>query len=222
MFTGPHIRFFCLFTVSVFFCGAFISCANTTPELLSSNATVIFDYRDDSSVPQMRLSVFTETGSDVRRAEQIRIVAKTGEYEWTAEEPQLIGSSNRQWAGYTNFAVPEPQQFPQGQYDLFYTDAEEHTVQTSFSVTYPERLAESKSSDARSILGTSAKEMLAVYMSDGTLIYYNTRKPEWKNNDSIWDEMKLASSIRICWTSSDGSVVCLMPAEERLLPADKQ
>ena len=214
--------FTCLFAVSVFFCGACVSCANTTPELLSSNATVIFDYRDDASVPQMRLSVFAETGSDVRRAEQIRIASQTSGYEWTEEEPQLIGSGNRQWAGYTNFAVPESQQFPQGQYDLFYTDAEEHTVQTSFSVAYPEKLTGSKSSDARSILGASAKEMLAVYMSDGTLIYYNTRKPEWKNDDSIWNDMKLASSIRICWTSSDGSVVCFMPAEERPSSAGKE
>ncbi|MFA6856435.1 MAG: hypothetical protein WCR31_04430 [Treponema sp.] len=163
----------------------------------------------------MRLSVFAETGSDVRRAAQIRISSKTGEYAWTVDVPQLIGSDSRQWAGYTNFAVPEAAEFPQGVYDLFYTDAEEHTVQTTFSVIYPEKLIESKTSDVKNILGTSAKEMTAVYMPDGMLIYYNVRKSKWTDDNAIWNEFKLASTIRICWKSTDDSVVCLMPVLKR-------
>ncbi|MCK9169773.1 MAG: hypothetical protein M0P01_05100 [Treponema sp.] len=213
MFTGFHIRFICLSTF--LFCSLCVSCANTTPEILSSSATVIFDYNDDSSVPLIRLSVFTETGSDVRRAAQIRISSKTEEYSWTVDNPQLLGSDNRQWAGYTNFAVPDAAVIPQGGYDLFYTDAEEHTVQTSFTVTYPEKLIESKSSDVKYVLGTYAKEMIAVYMSDGTLIYYNERKSKWTDDDAIWNEFKLASTMRICWTSPDNSVICLMPVKKR-------
>jgi hypothetical protein len=217
-----HIKFLYLSIVFILCCILFVSCANTAPEILSSNATVIFDYRDDSSVPQIRLSVFAETGSDVRRAAKIQISSKTGEYAWTVDDPLLIGSDSRQWAGYPNFVVPQSEPIPQGVYDLFYTDAEEHTVQTTFSVAYPEELIESKSLNVKNILGTSEKEMIAVYMSDGTLIYYNVRKQEWVNDDAVWNELKLASSMRICWTSSDGSVICLMPVQERPSSVSKQ
>jgi hypothetical protein len=215
MYTCARIRFVRFFILSALCCVLYISCANTTPELLSSNGTVVFDYRDDTSVPEIRLSVFAEAGSDVRRAARIRVVSRADEYEWTTDDLKLIGSDNRQWAGYTNFAVPESKKIPQGQYDLYYTDAEEHTVQAVFSVTYPEKLVESKSADVKNILGASAKEMVAVYMSDGTLIYYNVRKPEWTDDNAVWNDMKLASKMRICWTSADDSVVCLMPSEER-------
>jgi hypothetical protein len=219
MSAGSHIKFICL-TVGLF-CILCVSCANTMPELISSSATVIFDYGDNSSVPLIRLSVFAETGSDVRRAAQIRISSKTGEYSWIVDDPQLIGSDSRQWAGYTNFAVPGDARFPQGIYNLLYTDAEEHTVQTAFSVTYPEKLIGSKTSDVKDILGISAKEMIAVYMPDGMLVYYNVRKSKWTDDKAIWDEFKLASTIRICWTLPDDTVVCLMPAQKRPSPDSK-
>jgi hypothetical protein len=222
MFIRFRINFFCLPAVAVFICSVYVSCANTTPELISSNATVVFDYHDGSSAPLMRLSVFTETGSDARRASQIKIASRNSGYEWTVEDPQLIGSDKRQWAGYTNFAVPGLRKLPQGQYDLFYTDAEDRTVQTVFSVSYPDHLVDSVASEAGTILGPSAKEMIAVYMADGTLIYYNTRKPEWKNDDDMWNEMKSASSIRKCLAAADGTCVCFMPSEERPSSAGRQ
>ena len=209
------IRFLFFFSVSVLPGAVFLSCADTAPEVVASNATVIFDYKDAETPPQMRLSVFAETGSDARRVSSIRIAPKTGGYEWTAEDPLLVGADGRQWAGYTNFAVPAGSTVPLGLYDLFYTDAEEHTVRTDFSVVYPEKLAGSKSSDVRNILGPSAKEILAVYTADGTLIYYDVRKPEWADDEAVWNEMKLASSIRTCWTLADNSVVCLMPVLTR-------
>ena len=200
---------------SAVFTAGLISCANSVPEILSSTATVVFDYHDEESVPQMRLSVFTETSSDAHRAARIRIASKSDEYEWITDEPQLIGSDNRQLAGYTNFVVPDADKITQGQYDLFYTDAEGRTVQNGFSVLYPEKLIDSKSSAVQSVLGRTAKEMVAAYMADGTLVYYDIRKPEWKDTAAIWNALKTASSMRVCWTTADGSVVCLLPAQER-------
>jgi hypothetical protein len=197
------------------FTAGLISCANSVPEILSSTATVVFDYQNEESAPQMRLSVFTETGSDARRAARIRIASKSDDYEWTTDEPQLIGSGNRQWAGYTNFVVSDADKIRQGQYDLFYTDAEGRTVQNGFSVLYPEKLIDSKASAVQSVLGQTAKEKIAAYMVDGTLVYYDVRKPEWKNDAALWNAFKTASSMRVCWTSADGTVVCLLPAQER-------
>jgi hypothetical protein len=209
------IHFICVLIPAAVCISCLTSCANSVPEVLSSSSTVVFDYHDEKSVPQVRLSVFTETGSDARRAARIRVASKSDEYEWTTGEPQLIGSDNRQWAGYTNFVVPDAGKITQGVYDLFYTDAEGRTVQNSFSVSYPEKLAGSKASAVQSILGPAAKEMVAAYMADGTLVYYDARKPAWKDTDAIWNALKLASSIRLCWTSADGSVVCLLPDQER-------
>lgn len=51
----------------------FVSCQQTLPELTQSNYSVIFDYKDEESLPTSRLSVFVESSSDVRRYNHIQV-----------------------------------------------------------------------------------------------------------------------------------------------------
>lgn len=196
-------------------CALFASCANTSPEIFASSASVVFDYRDNSSYPKVRLSVFTETESDARRAASIKIVSQNGGMEWTADEPLIVGSDKRQWAGYTGFVWPDGSAPEEGTYTLDYTDAQGRTVQNTFVLAFPKNLAETKAADAVKKLGNDALEYIAAYMADGTLIYYNKRKPEWNTDGALWDGIKLASSIRICYSAGGGSVICLMPEQQR-------
>jgi hypothetical protein len=196
-------------------CALFASCANTSPEIFASSASVVFDYRDEESYPKVRLSVFTETGSDARRAASVKIVSQNGGMEWTAEAPLVIGAERRQWAGYTGFVWPDGRAPEEGSYTVQYTDAQGRTVQNTFVLDFPENLAETKATDAVKKLGNDAQEYIAAYMADGTLIYYNRRKPEWNTDGALWDGIKLASSIRICYSVRNGSVICLMPEQQR-------
>ena len=67
----------------------------------------------------MRLAVFTEAESDVRRAESIRIVSKETGWEGKADDVEIFSSDAKMWAGYTNFVSPGDRAIPQGAYTLF-------------------------------------------------------------------------------------------------------
>jgi len=113
----------------------FFSCSSSLPDVKAVRAVSIFDYTDGDSYPRMRLAVFTETGSDVRRAESIRIVSKETGWEWKADDVEIFSSDAKMWAGYTNFVSPGDRAIPQGAYTLFYTDALGHDAESSFSVS---------------------------------------------------------------------------------------
>lgn len=192
----------------------FFSCANTTPDLLSSRASVIFDYQDEQSPPLVRFAVFAETRSDARRVANIRIVSQTNEYEWFTDNVQLISSSDRQWAGYVNFVCPANELPPAGEYTLFYTDATGESAQSPFYIAYPVALAQAKAGDVQLILGQDIIERVAVYDSNGRLMYCDERKAGWMTASAVWDEMKTAARMRICFSTPSNTVICFMPPQE--------
>ena len=193
----------------------FFSCSNTVPDLLSSHSSVIFDYQDEESPPLVRFAVFTEARSDVRRVSSIRIVSHVNNYEWTIDNVQIISSNGRQWAGYVNFVCPSGELIPVGEYTFFYTDAKGESAQSPFYIAYPVALAHAKARDVQMILGPDATESIAVYDSDGVLMYCDARKENWKDSAIVWDEIKTASRIRTCFSIANNTVICFMPVQER-------
>ena len=194
----------------------FFSCSSSLPDVKAVRAVSIFDYTDGDSYPRMRLAVFTETGSDVRRAESIRIVSKETGWEWKADDVEIFSSDAKMWAGYTNFVPPGDRVIPQGAYTLFYTDALGHDAESSFSVFYPASLLKARAGEAKEKLGTGMRERIALYDEKDVLIYFDARKAEWKSGDDVWREMENASRMRLCFSNADKSVLCFMPFIERL------
>ena len=199
----------------------FFSCSSSAPDVKAVRAVSIFDYADGDSYPRMRLAVFTEAGSDVRRAESIRIVSKETGWEWKADDVEIFSSDAKMWAGYTNFVSPGDRAIPQGAYTLFYTDALGHDAESSFSVFYPSSLVRTRAGEAKAPLGREVRERIAVYDEEDVLIYFDARKSEWKSDDDVWREMENASRMRLCFSNADKSVLCFMPFIDRseILPA---
>ena len=202
---------FFVFIVSLLF----FSCSSSLPDVKAVRAVSIFDYTDGDSYPRMRLAVFTEAGSDVRRAESIRIVSKETGWEWKADDVEIFSSDAKMWAGYTNFVSPGDRAIPQGAYTLFYTDALGHDAESSFSVFYPASLRRTRAGEAKEKLGTGVSERIAVYDEEDVLIYFDVRKAEWKSDDDVWREMGNASLMRLCFSNADASVLCFMPFIDR-------
>ena len=193
----------------------FFSCALSPPDVRSVRAASVFEYTDDVSYPRMRLAVFTEATSDVRRVESIRIVSNETGWEWKAVGVDIFESDAKMWAGYTNFVSPGDRAIPQGAYTLFYTDALGHDAESSFSVFYPASLLRTRAGVAKEKLGTGVSERIAVYDVEDVLIYFDARKSEWKSDDDVWREMENASRMRLCFSNADASVLCFMPFIDR-------
>ena len=193
----------------------FFSCSSSLPDVKAVRAVSIFDYTDGDSYPRMRLAVFTEAESDVRRAESIRIASNDTGWEWKADGVEIFASDARQWAGYTNFVSPGSGAIPQGAYTFFFTDALGHDAESSFSVFYPASLRRTRAGEAKEKLGTGVSERIAVYDEEDVLIYFDARKSEWKSDDDVWREMENASRMRLCFSNADKSVLCFMPFIDR-------
>ena len=66
-----NIFFFSLFLNSLLI--IFSSCSQVTPEIISPEYSVIFEYEDEKSNPKARMSFFVESLSDVNRYSRIKI-----------------------------------------------------------------------------------------------------------------------------------------------------
>ncbi|MGI5107471.1 hypothetical protein H0R94_10670 [Treponema socranskii] len=202
-----------LFALSGFL--LFFSCSLSAPDVKGVKAAAVFEYADNDSDPRMRLAVFAEAGSDVRRVESIRIVSNDRGWEWKAIGLEIFASDARQWAGYTNFVSPGDGAIPQGAYTFFYTDALGDDAESSFSVFYPADLVHTRSGEAKEKLGTGMRERIALYDEKDVLIYFDTRKAGWREDDDVWREMENASRMRLCFLNADASVLCFMPFIDR-------
>lgn len=195
----------------IFLMAMLSSCSDTAPQISSVNAVVIFDYEDETNVPKSRISVFAET-SEVQRVKELRAVHEASGLEWTVTSPRKIGGKDaRSWAGYTNLVAASGSTIPTGKYNLYYEDAAERECESSFMVGYPSTLTKSKASDIPGIFTNGYTENIALYGSDGTLLYYGKRKVEWSSKNAIRGEFQLAEKMRICYSISNGTVVCMLP-----------
>ena len=201
------------FTVAaaILFAIIFSACSDSAPQVTSVTPVIVFEFKDDSSAPKMRLSVFAET-TDVQRVKELRAVHEESGIQWTIASPRKIGGKDaKTWAGYTNLVPASGSVIPLGKYTITYEDASERECDASFFITYPSTFVESKASDFPNLFMNNFSENIALYAIDGTLLYYGKRKSGWGSNEAIVRDYMIADNMRICYTSLSGNVVCMMP-----------
>jgi len=208
-YTGK--TFLCLLCISVFSAFYFISCADTEPSILTVKSSVVFDFADKQSVPTVRFSVFVQPGKEVQRVRTIKVTCAANGYEWIISNPSRIVSDKGQWAGSTQLVPRYSEEINQGVYTVTYTDKADHSVDSTFSIVYPEGLIQAKAADVPGMMGGNRVENIAMYAENGKLLYYGPRKKNWNSDADIWNGSEDAVQMRICWCSSDESVICLMP-----------
>lgn len=185
------------------------SCAMSVPDIVSVDAKVVFDYEDNESLPEQRLSVFTDMKSNVLRTASISVKEENSGYVWNLVYPTTISSSDKQWAGYTNLAPVPNTNIKAGMYSVTYTNALGDEVKSDFAIMYPEELNNSKALDVPRILGNIQKENVAVFSKDSVLLFYGQRKRVWETDERIFKEIDKSEYLRTCY--SLGNVMCFMP-----------
>ena len=190
----------------------FASCSQNTPEIDSTDYSIIFDYKDDTSAPEARLSVFASSGSDVRRYQRIKITSLETDWCWDTQVLTQIDGEEGQWVGCTNLLAPENEKLPSGFYELTYYNADEKEYTLKIDVKYdadfydvllpalPELMAQKR-----------GIEKLAVYDKDHILIYFGDRTNELKTVRNIWNNYRDASTYQIIWYTRNGRVICITP-----------
>ena len=189
----------------------FFSCSQDSAQIASAESSVIFDYSQNP--PDMRLSVFVNSESDVRLASKIKIVNKNSGLEWNCDELVKFEDKNKNsWTGCANIVAAFGMKIPAGEYVLTYFDMAGDEDEILFSIDYPENVLTLKSEDFPDGFDYSEKKS-AIYTKDGVQLYYGEEKKEWENRNTVRVEYKDAGFIRTCYTLKNDSVICLMPPE---------
>ena len=189
----------------------FFSCSQDSAQIASAESSVIFDYSQNP--PDMRLSVFVNSESDVRLASKIKIVNKNSGLEWNCDELVKFEDKNKNsWTGCANIVAAFGMKIPAGEYVLTYFDMAGDEDEILFSIDYPEIVFILIFVFFPDGVDDSEKKS-AIYTKDGVLLYYGEEKKEWENRNTVLVDYKDAGFIRTCYTLKNDSVICLMPPE---------
>jgi hypothetical protein len=194
------------------FIGLFISCSQNTPEVYSTDYSVVFDYSDETTAPSARLTVFVSSGSDVRRYQRIKIKSLENGYCWDTQNITKLEADDIQWAGCTNLVAPENEELPSGQYEITYFNADEKECTVNLDVHYDLGLYDVLLSGLADYMAEKRGiEKIAVYDKQHIMIYFGDRTEELKTTRDIWNRYKEAEYYQVIWYAANGTVLCIEP-----------
>lgn len=201
----------------LFFMAGATSCSEDSASINSTNCLAIFDYETPQSLPRSRFALFLGIGSDIHRAQSLKVRCDANGYEWTVSSPTLITKQDLSWAGYAFLSYPQDALMTQGFYIASYIDAQEKSVEAGFSLTYPDDIPKTKACDLESYIKDTCKndyiKKYAVFNEEGSLIYMGlstSQSPTW-----MFESFSDADSYRECLFVSFTSALCILPAHYR-------
>jgi len=189
-----------------------LSCSQNLPEVKNVNSCAIFDFASENSKPSVRYSFFVESISDARRAEQIEIQSKKNGYIWKCDDLIKIANSKRQWAGYSNFVVPEGITPPDGTFLIKYISADGEEAETSTFLSYDVKFLDLTAAEIPDLVKEkNGRNNIAVFNRDNKILYYGERTKDYKDEAAILRKYREAYYYRDVWITGSNSVMCLLP-----------
>lgn len=208
---NPISSFLICLSVAIFF---FAGCSESLPELRAVDYSLIFEYENETSLPKARLSVFVETLSEVRRADELLLVSDETDYSWVTDDVIMLENSRKKWAGHTNFVLPPPEKIPTGRYTVTYIDAAGEEVETGVNISYDKKLYSLKANQVDDYMSKHGNlKKIAVYDELNTLIYYGEETYELNSNSKIKAQYRSAAYKNTIWCRYDNTVICILPKE---------
>ncbi len=199
----------------IIFAIIFASCSNSLTEVSNASLTVIYEYQNSTNYPTARLTVFVSPSENVRRVESLKVSSLENNYEWETYDVLQIQNNSKYYAGYTNFVMPEGSKFPQGDFEIYYTEADDDESSCFAKLNYNEEFYKLNAEDALQVLKNQYfVEKIAIYDINSTLIFFGNYEKDIKTTDGLLKKYKSAYSIKKIWTAQDDSVFCIFPLEK--------
>ncbi len=197
--------------ILAFFSAALCSCSDDPADFALTQCNLVLDWNEADKAPARRLSVFAEMNSDVRRLESMSV--KKDGYFWTIDSPLVFQANGKRWAGSPHLEPPPEKDgvagvFPQGQYIVECVDAAGKKADGIFTLVYNADLLTGNADYALNLF-PSAQKRVAVYSEANELLYFDIRRNNWIDDDSVFKSVKNSSFFRESFLI--GNVLCLMP-----------
>ena len=201
----------------------FISCSQNTPEIYSTEYSVIFDYEDDQTPPSARLSIFSSSGSEVRRYRRITITSMESGYYWDTDQITKLEADKLQWAGCTNIVAPQGENLPVGRYEITYHNADDKDFMVKLDVKYDVEFYDVLLPALADFMAEKhGIEKIAVYDKEHILIYFGDRTQEFMTTRDIWNKYREAETYQVIWYTRDGKVICVTPEKPVTPESEKE
>ena len=200
-----------------------LSCSNVAPELEQSDYSVIFDYKNENIPPDVRLAIFMESKSDVRRFSRIKIKSLETGFIWDFDNIEMVLESDggSQWAGNANLKAPENEVIPNGKYEVTYYNADEKYVSSSIEVEYDTSFYDIKATEIEKIMKENGGILkIAIYNKEKLMIYFGEKTEEFQTDNSIKNAYVDADYYKDVWNSKNSNVIFIMP-EIKVMPEIK-
>ena len=168
-----------------------ISCSQVVPELMQPDYSIVFDYNDEVSAPEARLSLFYSSASDVRRYNRVTLVSLDTGYIWDT---------------------------PTGKYEITYINADEKECRGYLDISYDTGFYDVLLPELSEVMHKSnGIEKIAIYDEQYLLLYFGERKKEFQTTRGIWNQYPDAKIYQVIWYSRNGKVICIEP-ERKVTP----
>lgn len=200
----------------------FVSCSQVSPEINEVNYSVIFDYLDAESLPDARLSVFTQNESDVRRCERMIVESVETGYIWDFDDLIFSENDSLQWCGNTNLVAPDDKMIPDGKYKVTIIHADEKETGLIMTVNYDNNFYNLTSEQVENeMLKLNGIRRIIIYDKDNTVVYYGERNSDLTTKRDIWNMYREADSFNDIWYTPGQFLICIMP-REKVIPEKEE
>jgi hypothetical protein len=205
------VRFFVLAAIAVT-AAAFCACKDATPSIQEVQFKAVFDFASSAEKPDAYAFLFVRPDTDIAFADKIELVHIESGYTWTIDEPAVLKSGDKAWAGGPRLAYPEGA-FRSGEYRVRYSDTTERESETVVKLDYPAGIpaaAAEAAGDALRKMDGSA-ERYALYDADGALLFFEPKREKWTGDAAVLADFPAAVSSRVCIAGPQNSAVVLLP-----------
>ena len=212
-FFRPAKNYFFL-TILLFQALVYFSCSEEGAGISNVTGTVVFEYTDEKSYPDVYLSVFVQTESEAQRAELLKVYSPDKNLYWNIESPVVFSGNSKSYAGYCLLRPSEGKKIECGEYRVLYRDAAGEEAETAFSVFYKEDILTSKSAAARDKAGLTLTENVIIYDKNMNMLFWGNMKNAWRNYSYILKDYSRAVYLKKIYSSSGTSIMVKMPLEQ--------
>lgn len=208
---------FIIFTSFIFLLTSlnFTSCSQNLPEINNLKTSLVFSYDTLDSLPQVKLSVFSNIKNEARYIQKIQVDCIENEFVWICEPVEIfMDSKENHYAGYTNIVLPKNMRFPLGKYKASFINGLEDKAERYFSIDYNQELY---NKNAKALLtyieDIEVTNKICIFDKDNTVIYYGEKTEEYSDSRKIWNKDNKSAFYKDIYTISNGNVMFIMPLE---------
>lgn len=204
---------FSIFFLFSLFWGA--SCSQVSPEVISPEYSVIFEYENAEANPNARMSFFAESLSEIRRYEKIKVYCENGGYIWNFNDIAMISDKTAQRAGNTNLVMPENEIFPSGKYEIAFINSDEKEATISMNVNYDSAFYNLNSAESEKLMEQkNAVKKIAIYDEEKIMIYFGAKTENLNSPRGIRNSFSDGKYYQDVLLTPGNNVACIMPVQE--------